>query len=288
LTDARTAPGGLACARCGVITTSPWPDDAQLSAAYADAYRPDSGRFAGPGDALLRRLRGRLAARVDQLAPPGPVLDVGAGNGTLVHALQARGRTAIGLERKATAAGMRAAEVTELDAAQEQFAAIVFWHSLEHLREPGAALDHAVRLLLPGGTLIVAVPNAASLQAGVFGDGWLALDPPRHLTHIPARSLTRRLVDRGLTIERVSHWRGGQVGFGWLHGLVGRATGSDLYDAIRRPEARMAPLTKGERARALGLGVALSPVAALAGVTEVAIRRGGSVYVEARAPLGGP
>jgi SAM-dependent methyltransferase len=183
---------------------------------------------------------------------------------------------------------MRAAEITELDPAEERFAAVVFWHSLEHLREPGAALDHAVRLLLPGGLLVVAVPNAGSLQAGVFADDWLALDPPRHLTHIPAQSLTRRLTDGGMTIERVSHWRGGQVAFGWLHGLVGRVAGTDLYDAIRRPEARMAPLTPGERARALGLGVALSPVAALAGVTEVALRRGGSVYVEARAPVGGP
>jgi SAM-dependent methyltransferase len=288
LTDATAVPGGLACARCGVITTSPWPDDAELAAAYADAYRPDSGRFSGPGDALLRRLRGRLATRLDDIAPPGPVLDVGAGEGTLLRALQARGRTAVGLERDATAPGMRAAEVTELDPAQEQFAAIVFWHSLEHLREPGTALDHAVRLLAPGGTIVVAVPNAASLQARVFGEDWLALDPPRHLTHIPARSLTTRLAEGGLAIERVSHWRGGQVAFGWLHGLVARTTGGDLYDAIRRPEARMSPLTAGGRARALGMGVVLSPIAAMAGVTEVALRRGGSVYVEARAPVGGP
>src|SRR4051812_2748245 len=83
-TGARPAPGGLRCGRCGVTTTSPWPTAAELEAAYAGWYRPPDGRFAGAGDALLRRLRAQLAGRIDATAPPGRVLDVGAGDGTLV------------------------------------------------------------------------------------------------------------------------------------------------------------------------------------------------------------
>ncbi len=278
--DAQRLPGGLSCSSCGARTTDPWPSDADLDRAYAGWYRPESGRFSGPLDALLRRSRAQLAARVDELAPPGPVLDVGSGDGTLLDALHAAGRPALGLERASSRPDVREAEVTELD---ERFAAIVFWHSLEHLREPGRALEHAASLLRPGGVLIVAVPNVASLQARWFGERWLALDPPRHLVHLPARTLARGTRDAGLTVERVSFWRGGQVLFGTLHGLVAALPGQlDLYDAIRRPDARRVQLTSSRRLGATAAALALMPVAALLSGLEVAARRGGSVYLEAR------
>jgi hypothetical protein len=85
------------------------------------------------------------------------------------------------------------------------------------------------------------VPNAASLQARLFGDRWLALDLPRHLVHISPPALLSQVEALGFRVERVSYLRGGQVLFGWLHGIVGRLPGHpDLYDAIRRGQARQA------------------------------------------------
>ncbi|HEX6116089.1 MAG TPA: class I SAM-dependent methyltransferase [Solirubrobacterales bacterium] len=269
------------CGRCGVATTDPLPSDAELESAYRGWYRPASGRFAGPGDAILRRLRNRLASHLDRAAPPGPVLDVGAGAGHLLDALAARGRSAVGLERAASARpGIRAAELGELDG---EWAAIVFWHSLEHLRGAGAALDQAARMLAPNGLLVVAMPNAASLQAAVFGDRWLALDFPRHLVHVPEGALRDRLTGLGLRVERTSPLRGGQAVFGWLHGLVGALPGAlDLYAAIRRGGARERPLRAPRRAAALAAGSILLPVAVAAALLEAALGRGGSTYVEAR------
>jgi SAM-dependent methyltransferase len=208
------------------------------------------------------------------------VLDVGAGDGTLLDALHARGREAIGLERDSRRADVREADVGEVEG---DWAAIVFWHSLEHLPAPGDAIESAAQRLRPGGVLLVAVPNGASLQARAFGERWFHLDLPRHLVHLSAGALTGRLRSLGLNVTRVSHWRGGQLLFGWLHGLVGSLPGRpDLYDAIRRPAARSGPLSPGRRALALAAGVVLFPVAAVATVAEVALRRGGTVYVEAR------
>jgi SAM-dependent methyltransferase len=263
---------------CGVATTDPWPDDAALEAAYGEWYRPQAGRFSGPGDIVLRRSRARLAVRVDAHAPPGPVLDVGAGDGTLVAALRARGRDAVGLEREpGDVAGVISGEIAQVDVPQ---AAVVMWHTLEHLPDPAGALRDAAAALEPGGLLLVAVPNAASLQARVFGDRWFALDLPRHLFHFPAAALTARLADLGLRVSAVSHVRGGQVLFGWLHGLVG-AFGVDLYDAIRRPEARSRPLSPAARLAALAGATALLPVALAGAALEVLLRRGGTVMIEA-------
>jgi SAM-dependent methyltransferase len=272
--------GRTRCAACGVATTDPFPTPEELDAAYGDWYRPDAGRFSGPGDRLLSRTRARLAARVEKCAPPGPVLDVGAGDGSLVAALRATGREALGLERGARDIPHVVARAIE--DVHDQQAAIVFWHSLEHLPEPAEALAHAAGLLKRGGLLVVAVPNAGSLQAQLFGNRWLALDLPRHLVHLTAPALVDRLRGLGLHVRRVSHVRGGQVLFGWLHGLVGLLPGNpDLYDAIRRPEARRTGLRGGARLLTLAAAVVLAPVAGAGSVVEVLLRRGGTVYVEA-------
>jgi SAM-dependent methyltransferase len=281
---ARPRGGRLAeCEECGAATTYPPPDERELSAAYADWYRPPTGRFGGGGDMLLRRSRATLARRLDRRAPAGPVLDVGSGDGVLLDALHVRGREALGLERDSTRADVRAAEVTSFDERCGEWAAVIFWHSLEHLREPAAALDRAYSLLAPGGLLVIAVPNRGSWQARLFGPRWFALDLPRHLVHVPATALLEGLRARGLEIERVSWWRGGQVLFGWLAGLVGALPGGlDLYGAIRRPAGRQRALSPRERAAALAAGVALAPVAFVLAAAEMRAGAAGTVYVEAR------
>ena len=127
------------------------------------------------------------------------------------------------------------------------------------------------------------MPNPASLQARAFGERWLALDLPRHLVHVPAPALLARLRELGLEPTRVSYLRGGQVVFGWLHGIVGSLPSHpDLYDAIRTPEARRAPLPPARRpspCRRRSWRYRLRRACALA---EAALRRGGTVYVEAR------
>jgi hypothetical protein len=267
------------CIECGVWTIDPMPSEAELSEAYGSWYRPADGRFAGVGDVLFRRLRGRLAARLDLIAPDGPILDVGAGDGALLGALRAHGREAIGVERSShPMVGEKDAERIE-----GNWAAVVFWHSLEHLPRPGPALERCASMLDSRGVLVIAMPNLASLQATVFGDRWFALDVPRHLVHVPAPVLLARLHELGLSIERVSYLRGGQAAFGWLHGWIGSLPGRpDLYDAIRRRGARQRPISSGTRVLVLVLALVLLPLAAAAALLEAALRRGGSVYVEAR------
>jgi SAM-dependent methyltransferase len=281
--DARAArlAGRTRCGHCGAATIDPFPSGEELTRAYGDWYRPASGRrFGAFGDALLARTRGALAARLDAVAPPGPVLDVGAGDGVLLDALRRRGREAVGLERDSPRPDVRTAS---LDDVEGEFAAVVFWHSLEHLPEPGAAIGHAARLLPPGGLLVVAVPDAASLQARLFGDRWLHLDPPRHLVHLTRGALLSGLEHHGFVAERRSALRGGQVAIGWLDGLVGSLPGGlRLYPALRAAGARDVPMAPRERALALAAAVLLTPVALAGAALEAALGRSGTVYVEAR------
>lgn len=269
------------CAACGAATTDPPPTDAELAEAYGDWYRPHAERrFYFAADAILSRSRGLLAARIDEITPAGPVLDVGAGDGTLIDAMSARGREAVGLERNPARTDLRDEPLNEV---KGEWAAVIFWHSLEHLPEPGEAIRQAARLLAPGGVLIVAVPNTDSLQARAFGDRWLHLDIPRHLVHLSTRSLRRGLRQEGFTVERVSYVRAGQILIGWLQGLVGLLPGQpDLYQALRRERARGVHQSTTKRIAAIVAAVALSPVAAVLALGEIAVRRSGTVYMEAR------
>jgi SAM-dependent methyltransferase len=286
--SARASGGRLAiCDVCGAATTYPGPDDAELQSAYEGSYRPPTGRFSGGGDQVLRRTRGMLAGRLDRQAPQGPILDVGCGDGVLLEALMSRGRVAVGLERGELAArghvDVRQVEIADFDERPGEWAAVVFWHTLEHLRDPRAAVRRACRLLAPSGLLIIAVPNRASWQSRWLGDRWLALDLPRHLVHLPAGALVDGLRECGLNIDRVSYWRAGQVVFGWLDGLVSLLPGRpSLYDAIRQREARVTAMSRSRRGVTLAAGAVLAPVATALAAAEVAARAGGSVYVEAR------
>jgi hypothetical protein len=88
----------------------------------------------------------------------------------------------------------------------------------------------------------------------------------------------------GFRVMRVSYLRGGQVVFGWLHGLVGKFFPGhpDLYDAIRRSEARQAAQSPLFRLYTLAAAVITLPAALVATGFEVAARAGGTIYVEAR------
>ena len=208
------------------------------------------------------------------------MLDVGAGDGTLIDALARRGRDAVGLERDAARPDLRDEPLADVGRGVGGRGVLALAGAPPR---PGRRRAPCRRLLAPGGVLVVAVPDAGSLQARVFGDRWLHLDPPRHLVHLTTRALRAGLGGAGLRVERVSRTRGGQVVIGWLDGLVGALPGGlDLYAALRRPEAREARLDRRRRAAAVLAGVVLLPVALAGAAAEVALRRSGTVYVEAR------
>jgi SAM-dependent methyltransferase len=214
----------MRCASCGATTLIGWSSAAELARQLPAQPSAGTRRLCSLGEAARRHARRRLAVRVARVAPPGPVLDVGSGDGLLLDALRATGRLVTGIARPATRPGVQDAEITELGG---RYAAIVFWQSLGRLSAPAAALEHAAALLKPGGMLAIAQPSATRQQARVLGERWLARDAPRQRVHIPAQTLLDRLHALDLRIERVDHLLdadrllAGQAVGAWMHGLLG-------------------------------------------------------------------
>jgi SAM-dependent methyltransferase len=274
------------CPRCGsAVTRAPVPAEAHDSGAYGGGAPRGSGAAAP----LLRAFgRHRLAMlRRSGAAPPGRLLDVGAGRGRFVAAAKAAGWDARGIEPSARGVdGARAlgielerAGIDDADVDEASLDAAVLWHVLEHLDDPGGALARIATWLRPGGVLLVGVPNLASVQARIGGPRWYHLDVPRHRTHFTPRGLHELLRRHGLEPVATHHVLAEHNPFGLWQSVVSRATRipSWLYHALKRN----APL-RSRDALVTVAALPLVPVAVLAELGFGVARRGGTIAVVAR------
>jgi len=146
------------------------------------------------------------------------VLDVGCGAGHLARALVERGCTVTGLDvDHAVAEDARSSlkrlvviDLDEVDLAQEldgeTFDSIVFSDVLEHLVDPDRVLRSAVRLLAPGGSVVISVPNVThgSLRLAVLQGRWEYVEEGflgrTHLRFFTRDSALAMVRDAGLVV----------------------------------------------------------------------------------------
>jgi SAM-dependent methyltransferase len=161
----------------------------------------------------------------------------------------------------------------------------VLWHVLEHLPDPRDTLEQARRWLRPGGLLVVAVPNLASLQAQLGGDRWFHQDVPRHRSHFTAEGIRRMLGQLGYGPARISHLVVEQNALGMWQTLLNLVT-DERNVAFRllkrdfRPSGGRGWMDVGATAL---LGVPLALLAPLLELGAGLSRRGGSVVAVAHA-----
>jgi SAM-dependent methyltransferase len=215
--------GIVECPRCRYAITVPQLTNEELAPYYADSYYEDFYEHSERRrPSLAERIRKSLADRgadgrrsrppltLDGVAP-GKMLEVGCGSGELLAYYATKGWKTYGIdpsEAAVAAAARRGAEVHAgtLDDHLWQdvrFDVISFQHSLEHIPHPIETLEKARDLLVPGGRIIIEVPNWASWQRKVFRDYWFPLDLPRHLQHFSPRALERVAEKLGLRMLAV-------------------------------------------------------------------------------------
>jgi SAM-dependent methyltransferase len=143
----------------------------------------------------------------------GKVLDIGCGTGgRYLDALKDLGWQTFGMDpsaqavEAAVAKGHHAVRAVAEDQhfPDDSMDVVTVWHVLEHTHSPRQALESARRVLRPGGTLSLCVPNWGSLHAAIYDQGWQSCEPPRHLYQFTKRTLTRYLEEAGFRILRLS------------------------------------------------------------------------------------
>ena len=152
---------------------------------------------------------------VENSGENGLVVDVGCGGGLLLRMLRERGLAVLGLEKShaaASAAWKRnhvavvRGDLSEGPIERGTCAVVTMFHVLEHLHEPVSYLRSARDLLVPGGRLVIQVPNASSWQFLMFGEHWNGVDVPRHLVNYRQRDLEHLLDYCGFEVVRRKHF----------------------------------------------------------------------------------
>jgi SAM-dependent methyltransferase len=216
------------CGECGLGYQAPQVLEEDLHLLYPpDRYAPHrppqtrAGRRRGPSG-LMRFVRETLALENvgDRVAAALPAsarwLDVGCGSGAYLLRLRERfGLETYGVDfSPAAAATARSAglkvhqgSIHEAPFPDGSFDAVSAWWFLEHVPDPSPTLERMAALLRPGGTMLLAVPNLASLNARLFRTRWYHLDCPRHLTLWTPATLARLHAQAGLHVERAFYDR---------------------------------------------------------------------------------
>ncbi len=146
----------------------------ELAAAYDRWYETPLGRF------VEEREMGALEQAVAVLSREKPIVEVGAGTGRVAAWLAQRGFSVTAVE---PAAAMRrygerrteglpvqwvAAHAYMLPFSDNSQAALLFFATLEFIAEPQRALREALRILQPGGFLLVGMLHAQSPWAALY------------------------------------------------------------------------------------------------------------------------
>lgn len=205
------------CQDCGLCFTNPRPTAESMAQFYPEAYRP---HHVPPG---RRRRSWRWLLPKNPVLPwhgQGRLLDFGCGCGSFLERTHRQGWQVTGvdvsaaaIQRVRTQLGLRAfvGSLPHPELRPASFDVVTMWHSLEHVHAPLDVVRQAHRLLVPGGMLLVVVPNIDSLPFRWFGSAWNGLDLPRHLTHFAPWTLQLLLERAGFRVGpirmvRHSHW----------------------------------------------------------------------------------
>lgn len=241
------------CALCDHMQLERFPSQAQLSEEYSAVASEDY---------LLEETGQRLTARrtltiLERHVRPGALLDLGCWVGFLLAEAEERGWRGLGVEpsefasqfaRERLGLDVRTGGILETPLPEAAFDAVLLGDVIEHLPDPGQALDRILRALKPEGVVALALPDAGSMVAKLLGSRWWSVIPT-HVHYFTRHSLRILLARHGLeTIEvttapkafSVRYYLERTAGYSppLARGLVGAAQRAGLAEQIWAPDFR--------------------------------------------------
>ncbi len=213
------------------------------------------------------------------------LLDVGCGDGAFLLKARAHEWRVIGTEmspQRARQAGLDVCNSLGEAAVGGPFDCVTAWHVLEHFQDPLATLEQIRTLLAPGGTLLLAVPDALGHQARLTGRKWLHLDVPRHLHHFGKRSLKLHLTRAGFDVVRTWHGEFEYDVLGWSQSALNWLFPAAPNSFFAILTGRATSIGRAERAANIALGCLLSGAALLPTWCEMLFGGAGTLIMAAK------
>ena len=200
------------CTECSHLFTNPRVVEAEIGPYYDNpdyiSHTNENKSLFGQVYQVLRgvNLRRKLSYVNAVHTGQGTVLDYGCGTGQFLQTLVQSGKNATGVEinDNARAAAQSYGSVSaSIEGVEKGVEVITMWHVLEHIYGLNGLLSSFKERLLPGGHLIIAVPNPESHDAEYYGKHWAAWDVPIHVHHFTEASVSKLLANHGFDLQKV-------------------------------------------------------------------------------------
>ncbi len=204
------------CAECGFKFTNPVPRETDLPKYYeSDEYISHSNASTGLINRIYQSVRKHSIKKKVKIATTklarGEALDIGCGTGDFLNEMLNGGWNVKGIEPNDTARnsainnyGLDIYDESQLfEFRENSFDVITMWHVLEHVYNLERHLTQIKMILRKEGRLVIALPNADSLDAAIYKNFWAAYDVPRHLYHFNQSSLRRLMENFGFEIVTI-------------------------------------------------------------------------------------
>lgn len=203
------------CKKCELKFTNPRPEKESLPQYYKSAnYISHTDK----GNSLINvaykvaryfTIRNKVKF-ISQFHQKGNLLDFGCGTGAFILNAKQKGWNVLGVEPSDDARNnidkkfqpFIFSSVKEIKL-KKYFHVITLWHVLEHVADLAETLKKLRKLLAPGGTIIIAVPNCDSYDAQHYKEFWAAYDVPRHLYHFTPKTMKELLLSRKLKLQKI-------------------------------------------------------------------------------------
>jgi SAM-dependent methyltransferase len=199
------------CRACGHMQVDPMPDEALLASEYAQAASAEYIEEEAGQRETARRALERIEHHLTPTRGRAPaLLDLGCWVGFLLAEARDRGWATTGVEpsafgstyaRERLGLSVHTAGLFDAPLPPGTFDAVVLGDVIEHFTHPADALDRIKELLVPGGLLWLALPDAGSRLARWMGRRWWSV-LPTHVQYFTRGSITTLLRRRGFeTLE---------------------------------------------------------------------------------------
>jgi 2-polyprenyl-3-methyl-5-hydroxy-6-metoxy-1,4-benzoquinol methylase len=197
------------CKHCALAYLNPRPDSAEIGGHYPEEYRVGLRDYPHSQRPMMKVGIGIwMKRRTPPLPPGGRLLDIGCSGGGYLLEMRKLGWDVHGVEmseetaqhaRKEFGLDVRSgiAEEAMAQFPDNYFDVVTSWHVLEHVFDPSRVMAEALRVLKPGGRLMLEVPNFQSVGRVLFRTYWFPLELPRHLYHFTPDTLEALLKKTG-------------------------------------------------------------------------------------------
>jgi SAM-dependent methyltransferase len=184
------------------------PADAELAEAYSSAESTDYVEE----ERGQRATAARTLEQIERHVARGRLLDLGCWVGFLLAEARERGWETLGVEpsefasayaRERLGLEVLTADLFEVELPSGSFDAVVLGDVIEHLPDPGGALERIAALLRPGGVLQMALPDAGSRLARTMGARWWSVIPT-HVQYFTRQSISTLLERLGWEVLEIT------------------------------------------------------------------------------------